>query len=186
MNGQNRRINIGFLRKITENEEQESTKRQTFPFMGEELEDAIKLTKKGKEPGPDNIRMELIKWLGGTSRKWLLNTNLWWKEQKAPEEIYHASNSTTDKASNYRPISLLSSFCKLYMILIRTRVQAEIGKRNPTTQHGFRPAESTAHAIYIITRIQDFAPKTREPLYMTLPDRENNLTRLIISVSVTL
>merc|ERR1712115_74969 len=39
-------------------------------------------------------------------------------------------------------------------------------------QYGFRPAKSTAHAIYIIRRIQDYAEKTGGALYMTLLDWE--------------
>ena len=44
-----------------------------MPFTIEELDDAINLTNKGKAPGPDGIRMELIKWLSRDNRKWLLN-----------------------------------------------------------------------------------------------------------------
>ena len=51
----------------------------------------IKLSKKGKAPGPDDIRMELIKWLDQDSRRWLLNTtNGWWSRGKAADEIDHA------------------------------------------------------------------------------------------------
>ena len=38
--------------------------------------------------------------------------------------------------------------------------------------YGFRPAKSTAHAIFIIRRIQDFAEKSRQPLFLTLLDWE--------------
>ena len=74
----------------------------------------------------------------------------------------------TDKASNYRPIFLLSSFYKIYMIMIRARIQAEVEKEVSKTQYGFRPAKSTAHAIYVIRRIQDFAERSRHPLFLTL------------------
>ena len=101
----------------------------------EELGEAIKLSKKGKAPGPDAVRMELIKWLGKENRQWLLNTmNNWWAEEIAPEELYHArvasiyKKGDTSKAENYRPLSLLSSLCKIYMILIRTRIQQEVEK----------------------------------------------------------
>ena len=142
----------------------------------EELNEAMKLSKKGKAPGPDGIRMELI---DPDNRKWLLNTiNKWWDEKKAPEELYHARVATiykkgeTDKASNYRPISLLSSFYKIYMIMIRSRIQAEAEKEVSKTQYGFRPAKSTTHAIYIIRRLQDFAERSRHPLFLTLLDWE--------------
>ena len=60
---------------------------------------------------------------------------------------YNLQKRKTDKAYNYRPISLLCSIYKVYMILIRARIQAEIETEVTKTQYGFRPANSTAHAI---------------------------------------
>ena len=74
--------------------------------------------------------MELVKWLDKETRIALMElVNKWWKDKKAPSEIYHARVATiykkgnTDEAGNYRPISLLSSFYKIYMTLIRARIQ---------------------------------------------------------------
>ena len=72
----------------------------------------------------------------------------------------------TSKAENYRPISLLSSLYKIYMIMIRSRIQEEVEKAISCTQYAFRLAKSTAHAIYIIRRIQDYVEKNGEPLFM--------------------
>ena len=38
-------------------------------------------------------------------------------------------NGETDRAFNYRPVSLLGSIYKIYMILIRAKVQAEVEPR---------------------------------------------------------
>ena len=46
---------------MTEAEQKESKIRQRKSFTDKELEEAIKLTKKGKAPGPDGICMELVK-----------------------------------------------------------------------------------------------------------------------------
>jgi hypothetical protein len=123
--------------------------------------------------------MELIKWLSQQNRDILLKTiNSWWEAEKAPKELYYAKVATlykkgeTSKAENYRPISLLSGFYKIYMMLIRARIQREVEDIVSKAQYGFRPAKSTAHAIYIIRRLQDYAEKTRGPLYMTLLDWE--------------
>ena len=93
-----------------------------------ELEEAIQLTKKGKAPGPDGIVTELIKWLGVDNRKMLLATiNHWWDTEKSPDDLYYAKvaaiykKGETSKAENYRPISLLGSFYKIYMMLIRKK-----------------------------------------------------------------
>ena len=99
-----------------------------------------------------------------------MNTiNQWGKEKTAPEELYHARVATiykkgdTDKASNYGLISFLSSFYKLYMIMIRAKIQAETDKIISITQCVFRPAKSAAHAIYVIRRIHDYAEKSGVP-----------------------
>ena len=153
--------------------------RQRLILSLRELREAIKKTKRGKEPGPDNVRMELIKWLDNEALEELLSLfNKWWALKTAPEELYYArvasiyKKGDTENAANYRPISFLSSFYKLYMIMIRERIQAEVEEMVTKTQYGFRPAKSTAHAIFIIRRIQEYAESTGEELYMTLLDWE--------------
>ena len=123
--------------------------------------------KKGKAPGPDGIVIELVKWLNQQNRDILLKTvNSWWEAEEAPEELYYATVATlykkgeTSKAENYRPISLLSGFYKIYMMLIRTRIQREVEDIVSKAQYGLRPAKGTAHAIYIIRRLQDYAERT--------------------------
>ena len=98
----------------------------------------------------------MLKSLDTDNRKWLLNTiNEWWSDKQIEEELYHArvatiyKNGEWNKASNYRPITLLSSFYEIYMIMIRTIIQAEMEKDVSKTQYGFRPAKNAAHAIYI-------------------------------------
>ena len=76
-------------------------------------------------------------------------------------------------ASNYRSISLLPSFYKIYMTLIRERIQSHTEKIITNPQYGFRPAKSTAHAIFMVKRIQDCAEKkTGSPLLFTRLDWE--------------
>ena len=95
----------------------------------------------------------------------LATTNQWWETEVSAEELYHARVATiykkgeTSRAENYSPISLLGGFYKIYMILIRKRIQEEVEDIVSQAQYGFRPAKSTAHAIYIIRRIQDYAEK---------------------------
>ena len=179
-NGEKRNIRRTKLRTGGTHEDAANSRtRQRADFTVDELNEVIKLGKKGKAPGPDGITMELLKWLDHRNRLLLLRTiNEWWTQEEAPQELYYAKVATiykkgeTNRAENYRPISLLSGFYKIYMMLIRKRIQEEVEDIVSKAQYGFRPAKSTAHAIYIIRRIQDYAEKTGGPLYMTLLDWE--------------
>ena len=62
------KIDRGFLRKLTEEGEKESKTRQRKSFTDKELDEAIRLPKKGKAPGPHGVSMELIKWLSKDNR----------------------------------------------------------------------------------------------------------------------
>ena len=80
--GEIRKQKKNFLKKMTEQEGKMKI-RQRKAFTDKQLEEAIKLTKKGKAPGPDGISMEPIKWLSKDNRKWLLNMiNQWWKKKQ--------------------------------------------------------------------------------------------------------
>ena len=56
---------------------------------------------------------------------------------------------TKDEVSNYRPISLLSSFSKIYEKLMHRRVLEFLDKNNSLfeNQYGFRPGRSCEHAL---------------------------------------
>ena len=102
-------------------------------FTLEELNAALNSSKNNKQPGPDDLQMELLKWLNAANRQLLLRLiNSWWQSKEAPTELFLArvvllfKKGDTDNAANYRPISLLSSLYKVYMIMIRRRMQNAI------------------------------------------------------------
>ena len=136
-----------------------------------ELELVLKSSKLNKQPGPDLIRMELFKWLDGSNRLLLLDIlNQWWKEGGVPKEVLHArvvpifKKGDIDDPSNYRPISLLNSIYKLFTALIRARIQSAVEFKVSPTQFGFRPRRSTAHAAFIIRRLQDWSEQKNSEL----------------------
>ena len=138
-----------------------------------------------KQPGPDGIIAELWKWLDAENKMYvLLLINSWWTQKSAPEDLFLArvapifKKGDTDVASNYRPISLLNSMYKLYMILIRSRMQEPIEQHLTKTQYGFRPNRSTSHAIYIIRRIQDYAESKAAKLSIALLDWEKAFDKI--------
>ena len=154
-------------------------------FRLEELNWALKVSKNNKQPGPDNIQMELLKWLDEENRRKLLRLiNSWWAETTADVELFQArvvpifKKGETDNAANYRPISLLSSIYKVYMIMIRQRMQEAVEDKLSATQYGFRPHKSTSHAIYIIRRLQDYAEVKGTQLSLALLDWEKAFDKI--------
>ena len=59
---------------------------------------------------------------------------------------------------------------KIYTTLVRRRVQAAVEHKISSTQYGFRPRRSTAHAAYIIRRLQDWSEQKSGELHLALLD----------------
>ena len=155
------------------------------PFTMPELCTAIRGAKPNKQPGPDGITMELIKWLDNANRRVLLNLiNTWWESKTAPSALFLArvvpifKKGDVDIVANYRPISLLNSFYKIYMVMIRARMQEATEQVLSRTQYGFRPHRSTSHAIYILRRIQDYSEIKGAHLSIALLDWEKAFDKI--------
>ena len=102
-----------------------------------ELNDAINARKANKQPGPDGIIMDFLQRLDLENKSLLLSLiNSWWFNRTTQEELFMArvvpiyKKGDTDVASDYRPISLLNSAYKLYMIMITSRMQTGIAHKD--------------------------------------------------------
>ena len=107
-------------------------------FTHEELEQAIKTLKMKKSPGPDQVTNEMIANLGhGMKRKLLQLFNTSWKTGRVPQAwkvaymtpIYKQGKNK-GKAESYRPISLLSCFCKTMERMVNTRLTWHLENKN--------------------------------------------------------
>ena len=111
--GKRKIINEGFIRETREQEEMASKARQRELSSIEDLEAAIKLTRKGKEPSPDNIRMELIKLLARGNRIKLLSTKNEWRANKtAPNELYHVRVAPIIRRATRQGVELQTNFSR--------------------------------------------------------------------------
>ena len=133
-------------------------------FVLAELQEVLSRCKVNKHPGPDCIVAELYKWLNAENKIFLLDIlNQWWTSATIPQDILLArvvpiyKKGDIDNPSNYRPISLLNVLYKIYVSPICARIEHKVSP----TQYGFRPNRSTAHATYLIRRLQDWSGLVR-------------------------
>ena len=134
-------------------------------FTLEELEDILFQLKKGKAPGPDNVRTELVMLLDHFGKLRLLQIlNESFERRSVPSSwkeamivsIYKGKGADSDPA-NYRPISLLNVFYKVYAALLQRRLARAHDHHLRTTQYGFRRDRSTRDPLFILRRAQDLA-----------------------------
>ena len=131
------------------------------PFTPHELDAVLEVLKNNKAPGPDGCRSELIKWLSGINRLYLLelfndiHINGIYPECFTLANIaalYKKGDATQMK--NYRPIALLQVFYKILARLVRNRFQCAYDSWIQNSQFGFRAKKSTSQAIFVAERQQ--------------------------------
>jgi len=113
----------------------------------------------GKTEGPDQIPVEVWKWLGEEGLEWLTELiNVILRTVKMPREwrfstvipLYKNKWDIQD-FNNYRGIKLLSYTMKLWEMVIEKRLRKNISISE--SQFGFMPGRSTTEAIYILRRL---------------------------------
>ncbi|XP_074042437.1 uncharacterized protein [Leptinotarsa decemlineata] len=115
----------------------------------QELDEVIKTLKNGKVPGEDKITSEMMKNLGETGRKSLLEIiNKAWKKETILEEWGTALITPIHKkgdyknCNNYRGITLLNTITKIIERIINNKLRNKIKSQLSEPQSGFRPEEA--------------------------------------------
>jgi hypothetical protein len=123
-----------------------------------DVRNAIKELKSKRSSGPDGIPAYIIKGCGEVLSEPLcfifnlsLSTRVFpyrWKEAKVTP-IFKSGDKT--KIENYRPISLINSFAKVYELLLYKQMFNAIKSKICPEQHGFLPRRST------VTNLMEFS-----------------------------
>ena len=106
--------------------------------------------------------------------------NEWWRKQEVPEELTNANiasiykKGNTEKQENYRPISLLNLFYKIFAKILKQRIEEQVDNELQSTQYGFRKGHSTAQAIHCVRRTQEYAERAWDKLNLVLLDWEKS------------
>ena len=151
-----------------------------FPITESEIRTAIKNLKNNKSSGPDNVLNEHLKYTadlmmpvytelfnlifdtGYIPQNWTLGNIL---------PIYK-NKGDKNMPENYRPITLLSCFGKLFTAIINNRLNkyAEEVELINSCQAGFRKGYSTVENIFIINSLIDLLKARGKKLYCTFID----------------
>lgn len=136
----------------------EPVEKDIQPFTLEELKVAVASIKCGKAPGLDQIPPEAVKIVAECLPNWLLGimnnilTNqefpMEWKEAKVVL-IPKKSDRLPMTSTSFRPLCMLSVLSKLLEVLIKNRLQEELGRKGGLhpSQFSYQKGKSTIQAI---------------------------------------
>ena len=159
---------------------------RTHLFTMEEMQTAIAKLRKGRAPGPDGLRPDLIRMLDHYGEQQLLEIyNQCWVTKTIPEDwkkaiavsFYKGKGDDAD-ASNYRPISLLNTTYKVYAAMLQERLANKYDGQLRNTQYGFRRERSTAQPLFILRRLQDYSARTGVPFHCLFIDWKQAFDKL--------
>ena len=129
------------------------------PEYLEELNLVLSKQGNNKTPGTDNLKAQLVKYLDDRNRQILIrhmNTihpeN--WKTRWEASVVSIPKNGASSKLENYRPISLLQTFYKLLVAMVKNWLAEGLETFSLKTQYGWRKGRSTSHAFSLARHLQ--------------------------------
>ena len=148
----------------------------------QELQETIKYLANDKSPGPDNLENEIFKNLNQNNLKIVLNflnhcitTETIYQSWKQGYTSLIYKKGCTHDPNNYRPITLLSCFYKLYSRIITKRLTKIVKEENLLTnsQNGFLEGKSTKTCIFDAIALLEDASINKTDLYTCYIDFAN-------------
>lgn len=146
-------------------------------FIESEIGEAIKSLKLSKSPGEDGITNDILKALIEPLTPPITDLfNKIIRNQVVPKDWDTAIISLLYKKGdpadiqNYRPISLLQTFYKLFTNVITRRITSILDSNQPREQAGFRAKYSTMDHIFVLTQVIEKYVEYGKELYIAFVD----------------
>ena len=166
-------------------EEAEVVNEEVNCVSREEVKNALRRMKKGKEVGPDELPVEVWKCMGEIGIKFLnrLFNKLLVGEQM-PEEwrrsvlipIYK-NKGDTPCCGNYRGIKLMSHTMKVWERIIEARLRDSV--KISKQQYGFMPGKRTTNAMFTLRMLMEKYRKGQRELHCVFIDLEKAYDRVL-------
>jgi hypothetical protein len=138
---------------------------------------AISLMKNNKATGSDDIPIDMLKVcneLGLDNVTKIFNQIM--KSEEVPDKWLESNiillHKSGDKSSveNYRPISLISHICKLFMKVLLSRMAEKLDKNQPPEQAGFRSNYSTTDHVFTINQLIEKCNEYNKKIFFAFID----------------
>lgn len=146
--------------ELYEGEENEKYREQQQEIKEEEVLESIKMLKRGKAAGNDEVTAEMLQNLGRNGIEVMTYLfNLAWREEKVPKDwemgILVPIHKKGDhrECSNYRGITILSIVSKTYERILEKRLRAVIENRLEEPQCGFRKGRGVQDHIFTLKQL---------------------------------
>ena len=155
-------------------------------FSMEELQTALSKLRRGRAPGPDNLRSDILLLLDYYGEQQLLELyNQCWTSKTVPKDwknaiavsFYKGKGDDSDP-SNYRPISLLNTTYKIYATMLQERLANNYDSRIRQNQYGFRRGRGTTQPLFVLRRLQDYSSRTGVPFHCLFVDWKQAFDKL--------
>ncbi|KAI5737947.1 hypothetical protein M8J77_001036 [Diaphorina citri] len=175
-----------FYNKLYQDENKEEFNLENYwedsdisPILADEVDKTIRTMKKGKSPGEDGTTIEILKAAGYQLCKVLAKLfNQCLNKSDIPKDwnnalmvILFKKGDKTD-IKNYRPISLLSNFYKIFTGVLTKRLENTLESTQSKEQAGFRKHFSTLDHIQVIRETIERHVEYELPLCLAYIDYE--------------
>jgi hypothetical protein len=156
----------------------DDTNRRVVRIQEAEIEEALKMMKRGKAMGPDGIPIQVWRCLGARAIVLLAKLfNLIFRENKMPEEWRRSilvsifkNKGDVQSCTNYQGIKLMSHTMKFWERVIEHRLRRATSVTQ--NQFGFMPGRSTMEAIFLLQHLMERYREQKKDLDMIFIDLE--------------